>query len=143
LHFIVIMAGAVLLGTVPASAQTSGHTHHFKPLPEVTVAGTVEGIRNTGCDGCEACEACSDCCGVHLTLRTASALLEVHLAPAWFLERQRFHFAPGDEITVTGTRITLPKGHAVVAREVTREGVVMKLRDEHNLPLWRALLTER
>jgi hypothetical protein len=31
----------------------------------------------------------------------------------------------------------------VAAREVCRDGVVMKFRDEHGLPLWRRELTDR
>lgn len=141
-HLIIAMLSTVVLWASPAAAQTDRHTHEFNALPEVTITGIVEEIRNTGCIGCEACEACSDCCGVHLVLRWRSPL-DVHLAPAWFLERQKFLFSPGDAITVTGTRIALPKGRAIVARQVTKRGTVMMFRDEHHLPLWRGVLSER
>ena len=126
-----------------AGAQAGDHTHIFKPLPEATIEGVVERVDDDGREACPACQACLDCTGTHLVLRKGAARIEVHLAPAWFLERSGFDFAPGDVVLVTGTPITIRRVRAVVAREVRRGTVVMTFRDEHGLPLWRRELTEQ
>jgi hypothetical protein len=115
----------------------------FTPFPETTIIGVVERIDDSGSDACEACQACSDCTGSHLWLRKGTSRIEVHLAPAWFLERSGFAFSAGDVVSVIGTRITIRKQRGIVAREVHRGNETMRFRDEHGLPLWRRELTEQ
>lgn len=135
---------ALLFGlSIPAAAQTDPHTHRFTPLPESAVRGVIERVIDAGSLNCDLCQACSDCSGTHLVLRTGGAQIGVHLAPPWFLERSGFVFAPGDVVAVTGTRVKIGEERGIAAREVRRDGILMKFRDEHGLPLWRRELTDR
>lgn len=129
--------------SAPLAAQIDSHTHAFTPLPETTVRGVVERVVDAGSLRCELCQACSDCRGTHLVLRKGGGWIDVHLAPPWFLERSGFVFFPGDVVSVTGNRIAIGDEHGIAACEVRRDGVVMKFRDEHGLPLWRRELTDR
>lgn len=135
---------ALLLAGIAAraTAQPGSHTHAFTPLPESTVAGIVQSVDYGPQGPCEACFACDRCQGAHLVLRKGGERVEVHLAPAWYLDRCGYELEPGEVVAVTGTRIALGRGHGVLAREVRRGDEVMKFRDEHGLPLWRRELTE-
>ena len=134
---------ALAMMGMSSTPQHDFHTHSFAPFPETTIDGTVDRVEHAGSDACEACQACAECTGTHLVVRKGTARIEVHLAPAWFLERSGFVFSPGEAVSITGTRITVSRHHGILAREVRRDDVVMKFRDEHGLPLWRRELTER
>jgi len=72
-----------------------------------------------------------------LVLRTDQGSLEVHLAPAWYLQQQNITLKAGDPLEVTGSQVTLENKPIIIAREITVDGRVLKLRDEQGLPLWR------
>jgi hypothetical protein len=74
--------------------------------------------------------------GVHLTLKTDSETIPVHLGPAWFIEQQE-SFEVGDEIFVTGSRITYNGEPALIAAEITRGKMTLKLRNQQGYPAWR------
>lgn len=131
----------VVLASI-AGTSTSNGQHSSKPFPEKTITGVVDSVDEDGSTACEICQACAACGGVHLVLRKDGERVEVHLAPAWFLDRSGFLFEPGDVVVVTGTRIRIGRDHGIAAREVRRGTEVMKFRDEHALPLWRRVLTD-
>jgi hypothetical protein len=142
MQIFVALAAALLALYEPVSAQTESHTHRSTPLPLETASGAVARVRSDGLDGCDLCEACEDCRSVHILLRTRSGHVEVHLAPAWYLARLEFTPAVGDEIRVVGSRARVPKGHGLAAHEIHAGRTVIRLRDEHGLPLWRRMLTD-
>jgi hypothetical protein len=76
--------------------------------------------------------------GWHLTLRTADDTRTVHLGPDWFLRRQDFPLAAGDEITVTGSRVEFEGKPILIAGEVRRGEEVLELRDARGVPRWTA-----
>jgi hypothetical protein len=139
---VIALVAASMTFAGEALAQEGSGTHRVTPMREVTVTGTVEAVRNDGLDGCELCEACADCRGVHVVLKTRSGRAEVHLAPAWFLERLGFAPAAGEELTISGTRMRLSRGHGVAAHEIHTGRATIRLRDEHGLPLWRRIVTD-
>lgn len=136
------MAALILAAPSAAAAQEVPHTHSFKALPETTVTGVIESVNDEGSSTCEVCQGCADCVGTHLVIRKGPDRIEVHLAPAWFLECSGFVFDAGDVVTVTGMRIDVGRRHGIAAREVRRADEVMKFRDAYGLPLWRRELTE-
>jgi hypothetical protein len=75
--------------------------------------------------------------GVHVQLRTASGSLEVRLGPAWYLEREKLALGVGDEIEVTGSRVSANGQPALIARHLKKGDRSVSLRDERGLPLWR------
>lgn len=74
--------------------------------------------------------------GVHLVLKTDKETISVHLGPGWFIENQDVKIAPGDRVSVTGSRITFDGKPAIIAREVARGDEVLVLRSEAGFPLW-------
>jgi|UniRef100_A0A7C3SJF7 hypothetical protein len=74
--------------------------------------------------------------GVHLTLKTATETISVHLGPSWYVEQQGLTFAAGDKLEVTGSRITYQGKPAIIAAEVKKGDKVLKLRDAQGVPVW-------
>jgi hypothetical protein len=76
--------------------------------------------------------------GVHITVATDAASVEVHLGPAWFIENQEISLDVGDQVEVRGVRTTYLQRPAIIAAEVTRGDDVLTLRDEAGFPRWAA-----
>jgi hypothetical protein len=74
--------------------------------------------------------------GVHLALKTDKGNLDVHLGPAWYIERQDIKIAAGDKIEVKGSRITFEGNPAIIAAEVRKGDEVLILRDANGVPMW-------
>jgi hypothetical protein len=74
--------------------------------------------------------------GVHLTLKTDKETVDVHLGPAWYIERQDIKIAAGDKIEVKGSRITFDGKPAIIAAEVRKGDEVLMLRDDNGIPAW-------
>jgi hypothetical protein len=74
--------------------------------------------------------------GVHLTLKTEKGTVDVHLGPAWYIERQDVKIAAGDKIEVKGSRITFDGKPAIIAAEVRKGDGVLVLRDANGVPMW-------
>jgi hypothetical protein len=74
--------------------------------------------------------------GVHMTVKTATETLSVHLGPAWYLENQDVKLEPKQTVEVKGSRITFRGKPAIIAAEVHKGEEVLKLRDDNGHPLW-------
>jgi hypothetical protein len=123
---------AALLAMGPAAAQNPANNGNsvrtYDPATEITVIGLVQDIQQyTRGNGRG---------GTHLTLKTASGMLDVHLGPTRFLAKQDITFAKGDQLEVTGSKIHDDGGEAVVARVVKKGGKTLTLRDSAGIPLW-------
>ena len=102
---------------------------HYDPATEVTLTGTVEEVKTVPAPG-------RGPGGVHLMVRAEGGVMEVLLGPAWFVTSKGMDFAKGDNITVTGSKLTLNKQEVVVAREAKKADKVLTLRDAKGFPLW-------
>lgn len=74
--------------------------------------------------------------GVHMTVKTDSETIPVHLGPTWYLEQQE-KIKIGDKVTITGSRITFDNKPALIASQIKRNQMTLKLRDENGFPVWR------
>ena len=74
--------------------------------------------------------------GIHLLLNTETGNTSVHLGPAWYIDNQDIQIIKGDNISVTGSKITYNGDQVIIAKEVTKGDKVLKLRDENGYPLW-------
>lgn len=74
--------------------------------------------------------------GVHVTLKTETETVPVHLGPEWFLEKQDAAIEKGDKLEVTGSRISFEGKPAIIASEVKKGDQTLKLRDEKGVPVW-------
>jgi hypothetical protein len=74
--------------------------------------------------------------GIHMTVKTATETVSVHLGPSWYLENQDVKLEPKDLVEVTGSRITFQGKPAFIAAEVHKSDEVLKLRDDSGYPVW-------
>ena len=77
--------------------------------------------------------------GVHLTLKTATETLPVHLGPVMYLAQQKLRLAKGDVVEVRGSRIVLSTVPTRLAATVVRGADTLALRDAAGLPKWRGM----
>ena len=71
-----------------------------------------------------------------MILKTDKETLEVRLGPTTFLEKEKFTFAKGDQIEVTGSKVKIEGADALIAREVKKGGKTLTLRDAQGVPAW-------
>jgi len=62
--------------------------------------------------------------------------IQIELAPAAFLAERGIAIASGDSITIIGSREIVNNSERIVAREVTKSGKTIKVRDASGYPLW-------
>lgn len=129
---LLIAIAIVTLGGASAFAQRGmgqGAGRMYNPATETTVKGTVEEVKQIpgqrGGPG-----------GTHLIVKTDKETLEVHLGPTTFLEKQKFTFAKGDQIEVTGSKVRMGAADALLAREVKKGNKTLTLRDAQGVPAW-------
>lgn len=109
-------------------AQAQRGSRMYNPSTEITLHGTVSAVNTvTGRRGWS---------GVHIVLKDGDKVTEVHIGPSAYLSSQGFTFAKGDEIEVLGSKVTINGADALIAREVTKDGKVLALRDKQGIPLW-------
>jgi hypothetical protein len=128
-----LIAIAILtLGAATAIAQRGmgqGGGRMYDPTTETTVKGTVEEIKQiSGPRGGPG--------GAHLILKTDKETLEVHLGPTAFLEQEKFTFAKGDQVEVTGSKVKIGATDALLAREVKKGDKTLTLRNAQGVPMW-------
>ncbi len=75
--------------------------------------------------------------GIHLMVKAGDEEIPVHLGPEWYIGKENFLFKEGDQIEVSGLRITYEEKPAIVAGEVKKGDKVLTLRDEYGSPAWR------
>lgn len=132
-----LLGAAILLACAVPSAycQATGpgmgmgrHGRMYNPATVTTVSGTVEKVHIMHRGGGWG--------GTHLDLKTASGTFDVHVGPSRYVESQGFKFAKGDQIQVTGSKVTLREHEAIIAREISMGGKTLKLRNDQGIPEW-------
>jgi hypothetical protein len=126
-----------LLVAAPLLAQPQGRGGgpRYDLATEATVTGTVESVEHiAGPGGGRGRRGLG---GTHVTLRTNSETLEVHLGPTAFLNEKKLAIAKGDMLVITGSRVTLDGERVLIAKEVKKGDSTWTLRDAAGLPLWR------
>jgi hypothetical protein len=131
--FATIFIVAAVLGTwIPtASAQRRGsQTPRYDAATEVTLRGTIQEVRQTTGMGRRHLG------GTHLTLKTDTDTVEVHLGPAAFIAEQKLVLTGGDAVEVVGSRVTVAGTTAILARELRTGDQVVTFRDAQGFPKW-------
>jgi hypothetical protein len=62
--------------------------------------------------------------------------VQVYLCPKTFLDEMGVVFKPGEEIQLTGSKVTQAGADLTLAREVVRGGDVLTLRFKNGKPAW-------
>jgi hypothetical protein len=135
---LLLTALALALPIVPVAADQGGGRQsgpRYVLATETTIRGTVEAIeqvadpaRGRGRLGLG---------GTHLTLKTSSETLEVHLGPTAFLTSQKLNVVKGDQLEIVGSRVTVDDDRFLIAKSVKKGERTWSLRDAAGLPLWR------
>ena len=114
----------------------------YDPSTETTVKGTVEEVQQlTGKPVPGPNETMWNMCprgwsGTHLILTTDQGTLAVHVGPTAYLTSKNFSISMGDELTITGSKVRYLGSDFLIAREITKGGQVLTLRDTKGFPLW-------
>ena len=76
--------------------------------------------------------------GVYLSVESDGGLMvDVRLAPRAYLSSRGFNLVQGDEVEVTGSKVMVSGVPVLLARELTKQGRTLPLRDRDGRPLWR------
>lgn len=122
---------SLLIMTVALTALAQGPqatSRQYDPKTEATASGVVESVTHpAGRNGM---------IGTHLSLKTETGMLDVHVGPQAYLEKQGFSLEKGETITVTGSKQVLGGKDVLIAREVKKGDKVLTLRDANGIPKW-------
>jgi len=108
-----------------------GYERPFDPKKIVEVKGEVIEVSNSQ-------ENKDEKHGVYLILAIENEQIPVHLGPLWYITRQPHHFKEGDKIEVKGSKVTFKNTEIIVASEIRKEKMQMRLRDENGAPMWQS-----
>jgi len=131
--FVVLVAAMGLVAPLSFAQRRMGGGKglpKYDPTTEVTVKGAVEKVtQDTSPMGWP---------GTHLTLKTGTETLDVHVGPSAFLTEKKFEIAAGDQIEVIGSKIKYEGADALLAREVKKGDKSLILRNAEGIPQWSA-----
>ena len=132
--FILIVALAVIVPAFTAvSAQDkpeAAPVPKYDPSTEVTLKGTVDEVKDRQCP-------LSHGMGNHIFLKLADGkTIEVHVASTKFMKTYEMAFSKGDQVEVTGSKVTFEGAETIFAREIKRGDDIMQFRDKNGKPVW-------
>jgi hypothetical protein len=123
------MAGVT--AQTPSAGPGAPGTYDVKT--EVAVKGTVEAVETVTGMGGRGRHAMG---GMHLTLKTDTETLQVHVGPIAYLTEKGVALAKGDALEVVGSRVTMGGGPVVIARQIKKGDQTWTFRDASGRPLW-------
>jgi len=106
----------------------------YDPQTEVTVKGEITELGTCPSMGPGAAQGLSY---RSATLKTDQGDMIIHLGPAWYMDEQKLALQKGDTLEVTGAKTTQNGNTVILAREYTKDGKKMVLRDNQGIPVWR------
>jgi hypothetical protein len=119
-------AGSVISQEKNTPPQAS---YNYDLAAQQTVRGWVISERDFQCP-------VSGTLGSHITVKTETGTIEVHLAPASFMKQYEINIRKDDNITVVGSRITFEGKPALIAKSVVIGRDTFNFRDPKGRPLW-------
>ena len=126
--FALCITATIALAQPPAPGK-------YDPAVEASYGGVITGVVSV--------VAPDGTVGVHLNLKTATGTtVRVHLGPAIFIGMNNFSFFADDLVLVRGAHVSHDGDVAVWARQVSKEGKTLALRDENGAPRWTQATAE-
>jgi len=119
-------AGSVISQEKSAPAQAA---YAYDQSAQQTVRGWVVSGRDFQCP-------VSGTLGSHITVKTETGTIEVHLAPASFMKQYEILIRKDDNVTVVGSRITFEGKPALIAKSIVIGRDTYNFRDPKGKPLW-------
>ena len=136
MRILTLLALLAVLAPVPGLAETTGSPGKkparakFDPATVVTLTGTVLGEQRVQTkNGLKA---------VRLVVKVGDEQVSVQLGPDSFVDGQKTRFAPGDEVSVKGSKFTYSNTYGLIAQAVTRGTETVVFRDAKGKPAWKA-----
>ncbi|MGA8272007.1 MAG: hypothetical protein WB919_10665 [Candidatus Sulfotelmatobacter sp.] len=125
LHFtaLAILAIYAFAQAAPKQAQPK-----YDPATEATVKGSVEELKFLPPDSPKPV--------AYLVMKSGQDSLQVYLCPKSFLDEMGFAMKAGDEIQLTGSKVTQAGADLTLAREVVKGGDTLTLRFKDGKPAW-------
>lgn len=125
-----VMVIAMAAALSPVFAAQNNSAPKYNTATEVTLKGVVEEIRDRQCP-------VSGGMGSHVILKLEGGkTIEVHLATTKFVKSYDLTFAKGDQLEVTGSKVTFEGVETIFAREVKRGDDTFVFRDKDGSPVW-------
>ncbi len=122
-HLLTLTTLAII--TVSAPAQTPPK---YDPATEATLKGSVEEMKLVPPDSPKAV--------AYLMMKSGQDSVQVYLCPKSFLDEMGVTFKPGEEIQLTGSKVTQSGADLTLAREVVKAGDTLTLRYKDGKPVW-------
>ncbi len=130
LWLIVVLVAPVTFGQIGAPAKAGGKpSPHYDKATEMTVKGVVEEVSPTTTEKNRWAQ-------IRLTLKSDQGTFDIHVGPAAYITSQQVTFAKGNKIEVVGSKVKIRGQDVLLARQITKDGKVLKLRDEQGFPLF-------
>lgn len=101
----------------------------YNPATVVDIDGIITGVRQV--------PAGSALVGMHLTVKTKSAAMDVYLAPSDFMRIFRTNFPVGAEVEVIGSKVKSATGDVILTRDVAIGQATINLRDASGAENWK------
>jgi hypothetical protein len=128
----VLAACLVPLSVVPVSAQKTQANAASPPKYDLKTEAKMKGI----VEELKLPPKGSEKVAAHLLMKNGTDTLDVYLCPGSFLQDMGISFSKGDEIALTGSKITQDGADLILAREVVKGTDTLLLRDEKGNPVW-------
>ncbi len=120
------LSGALVLS---ASAMLAAQSPSpYNGAAEKVVSGTIKTA--------VALPAADGSVGVHLDLRTAEGIVDIHVAPAMFIGQENFWFFADETVVVTGFTLAGEDEGPIWAKAVKKGSTVLVLRREDGTARW-------
>jgi hypothetical protein len=120
----------VALGSATVAAQGAGKAANlYDPSTEVTVSGVITAVVSvTSPEGTV---------GVHMNVKDATGqIVKVQVGPALFIGMNNFFFFAEETVSITGAYVARDGALALWARQITKDGKTLTLRNPDGAPRW-------
>jgi hypothetical protein len=124
---VLTVAQSLRVAAAPAK-EVNDQEPRYDPARVVNILGTVADIHEVAYPG--------PLSGLHLGVKADARTMDVYLGPVDFVRSFDVSFAKGDRIQVVGSKVKFHDSDVVLAREVSRDGTTLYLRDERGRPYW-------
>jgi len=127
--FALLLSGAAITLVSQEKSSPTHANYTYAPTSEQTMRGWVVETRDFQCP-------VTGTVGSHITVKSETGSIEVHLAPASFMKQYEINIRKGDNVTVVGSRIMFDGKGALIAKSVAIGNETYNFRDQSGRPLW-------
>jgi hypothetical protein len=127
-HLVELTALAILTASAFSQAPPKDVPPKYDPATEATLKGSVQELKLVPPTGGKPV--------AYLMMKSGQDSVQVFLCPKSFLDEMGVAFKPGDEIQLTGSKVTHAGADLTLAREVVRGGDTLTLRFKDGKPAW-------